>query len=274
MVAPMPPIPPLPPDRGRQGDPLQRHDCTPATAARLVALARLRPGQAVLEPGSGQGEITIRLLEAGCTVHAIELDSVRLADLDRRCADARAAGRLHLHAGDATRLAPRLAAGWAVVGNPPFQVTSALLRHWLLAWPGPPPTSIHLLLQREAAERLVGVPGQQSRWSVLLRLAGRPQVAGRLPRSATRPPSRVDLALFSWQAGAGDAARLRRVDRLLERAFAGPRSMAEALRGCATGPIIRRQAAEHGWHPDDHPRRLAPEAWAGLADFLAGLGRL
>jgi hypothetical protein len=58
------------------------------------------------------------------------------------------------------------------------------------------------------------------------------------------------------------------LDRLLTIAFAGPRTMQEALRGLATGTQLRRQADIHGWQLTDHPRSLSPAAWLDFAQLL------
>jgi hypothetical protein len=91
-----------------------------------------------------------------------------------------------------------------------------------------------------------------------------------LERDATTPPSRVDLAHWSFRR-ADDAPtprELAAVDRLLHLAFAGPHTVADALRGVATGIQIRRQAQENGWQPTDHPRHLPPAAWLAFAKLL------
>lgn len=240
-----------------------------------MTAAGIRRDVVVLEPGPGTGAITAALLTAGAMVHGVELDRERLDALQRRFAAPIADGRLVLHAGDAARVVPPLPEGWAVVGNPPFQITSTLLRRWLLGT-DPGPAALTLVLQRDAAQRLCGAPGNASRWSALLAWAGTPRIATHLVREATTPPSRVDLAVFTWRRrpDAPTARDWKQVDRLLERAFAGPHTVAEALRGLATPTVLRRQAAEHGWRPDAHPRTVPPAAWAPLAHFLTGIGRL
>jgi len=256
------------------GDPLQRHDCTPGTATALVRVAAPAAGQVVVEPGPGTGLITARMLERGAVVHAIELDPLRLAVLEKQFAPALAAGQLHLRHGDAAKDLPRLSGPWLAVGNPPFHITSALLQRWLLNAEGL--AGATLLLQREAAKRLCGVPGQESRWSVLLRAAGTPRIAQLLPRHATQPPSRVDLAILHWtrRSDGLDQPALQRLDRLLERAFAGTHTVAAALRGLATPEILRRQAKEQRWDPQAHPRTVPPAGWIALADFLGKIGKI
>lgn len=253
----------------------QQHDLLPASARRVVQTAAVRAGQVVLEVGAGTGELTAALLSAGALVQAVELDGARVAGLRARFAAELADGRLTLHAADIRRFVMRTAPGWRVVANPPFNLTASLVRGWLLDH-AEPPAALDLVLQREAGEKLAGAADAHNRSSVLAALAGAPRFAMRLARDEVIPPSRVDLCLWSWRrrADAPAAAELERVDRLLAIAFAGPRTVAEALRGVATGIQVRRQAAEHGWDPAGHPRLVQPEAWRSFAALLAMCGKI
>lgn len=267
--------PARPRDATPSGNDAQQHDLSDGHAVRLVAEARIPAGRAVLEVGPGLGALTAALLAGGARVVAVERDPGRVAHLQRRFAAQVTAGTLTLLTGDALRLTPALPAPWEVLANPPFSLTAALVRRWLLEV-YPAPEALHLVLQREAAHKLTGGDGAHTRSSIIARLTGTPHVVHHLPRDAVTPASRVDLALWRHRrcAEAPPPAELAAIDRLLDTAFAGPRSMGEALRGLATGTQIRRQATEQGWRPDDHPRTLTPDAWRSLARLLVQCGRL
>lgn len=256
---------------------LQQHDLSPTAARAVVGEAGLFPGGAVLEIGPGLGALTHEMLAAGAVVHAIERDPRRVAHLRERFAAAIASGALTVIAGDALRLRPRLADGWRVLANPPFTLTAQLLRSWLLEpWPGGPPAALDLVLQREAAGKLGGSPANETRTSVLVRLAGTPRIAGTFRRDDVTPPSRVDLVHWSFvrRADAPAPAELAVIDRLLAAAFAGPHTVRDALRGVATPVQIKRQAKERGWNPEGHSRVLRPEDWRALAAVLVKTGQL
>jgi 16S rRNA A1518/A1519 N6-dimethyltransferase RsmA/KsgA/DIM1 with predicted DNA glycosylase/AP lyase activity len=251
----------------------QQHDLDPVVAARIVAGAAVRAGDRVLDAGAGAGALTRELLAAGAEVLAIERDPARLAVLRADFADAITAGRLRVLPADLRREAIGFQGRWRVVANPPFNLSAVLVRAWILG--DEPPWGLDLMLQREAAEKLTGTPGAQTRSSALIGLAGRAQMIARPPREATRPPSRVDLAVWRFRRCEEAVPReLRMADRLLERAFAGPRTVAEALRGLASAVQLKRQGAEHGWSPADHPRAVPPAAWLPLARLLAMCGKL
>lgn len=257
---------------------LQQHDLDTRHARAFVAAARLRAGDCVLEVGPGTGRITAELLAAGARVRAVERDPQRAAALREHFAAAIDDGSLQVLCGDALVLQPALDEHWRVVANPPFQLTSELVRRWLLEdLPGGWPSRIDLVLQREAAQRLCGTTNYgQSRNSVLCRLFGSPRLQKQLPRDAVRPPARVDLATWSLkrrqhELGPDD---LRLVDRLLEPAFAGAHSLREALGPLATTTILKRNAKEFAYDPACHPRQVPPEAWLALARFLRQLGKI
>ncbi len=251
-----------------------QHDLSAQTAGIIVQQAALIPGATVLEIGPGLGAITAALLAGGSTVLAIERDPERVAHLRQRFAPALTSKQLTLMSGDAMRVIPTLHGTWSVVANPPFSLTAPLVRHWLLQ--SQPPQTITLVLQREAAEKLTGVSLGHTRSSILSHLTGVPAVALTLPRQAVTPPSRVDLAVWHHRrhARAPKPTALQAVDRLLAIAFAGPRTMQEALRGIATGIQLRRQASNHCWLLEDHPRTLTPAAWLDFAQLLATCDKL
>jgi 23S rRNA (adenine-N6)-dimethyltransferase len=243
----------------------QQHDLDPAVAARFVAGCRIRRGEDVLDAGAGTGAITAELLAAGARVACIERDAARVAELRRRFAE-----RASVIQADLARVDPGFAGPWRVVANPPFNLTATLVAAWILG--ARPPHAVDLILQRETAEKLCA---GGTRSGALLACAGAATFVARLPREATSPPSRVDLAVWRFRRDAdASPARLRAVDALLARAFAGPRTVAEALRGVASAVQMRRQGAEHAWDPASHPRLVPPRAWLPLADLLAMCGKL
>jgi 16S rRNA (adenine1518-N6/adenine1519-N6)-dimethyltransferase len=248
---------------------LQQHDLRPAAADRILKEARIHAGDAVVEIGPGLGALTHGLLAAGATVQAVERDLQRVAHLQQRFAKEIAAKQLELIPGDALKWRGRHPSAWRVVANPPFNLTAPLLHRWLVE-EDQLPWAVDLVLQRQTGFKLSPKPGDQSRSSVLVALAGRAAMRLVLTRDATTPPARVDLCLWSFRRedDGPSLEELRAVDKLLVIAFAGPHTVADALRGLATGIQVRRQAADNGWQPTDHPRQLPPQAWLAFAKLL------
>ena len=146
-------------------------------AELLVAEAGIAPGTLVVDVGAGTGAVTGPLLEVGARVIAVEAHPGRAAALRRRFGR-----RIVVVQADAADLRlPRH--GYRVVANPPFAVTSPLLRR--LLQPGTKLAGADLILQDQAARRWAGsgAPGS-ARWDRLFTVSlGRP-----LPKTAFRPP--------------------------------------------------------------------------------------
>jgi 23S rRNA (adenine-N6)-dimethyltransferase len=169
-------------------------------AARLVAEAGIRPGDLVVDAGAGQGALTAHLVAAGARVLAVELHPDRAAALRRRFA---AAPVTVVQADVADLRLPRRP--FAVVTNPPFAASAALLRR--LTAPGSRLTSATVVLPAWVARRwaLGPAPGA-ARW----RRTWDAGVARRLPRTAFTPPPPGEAAVLCLaRAGAGVAAGAR-----------------------------------------------------------------
>jgi 16S rRNA (adenine1518-N6/adenine1519-N6)-dimethyltransferase len=160
----------------------------------IIAAAELRPGENVVEIGPGLGVLTRRLLAAGASVLAVELDA-GLADWLRR--ELGGLAGFELVETDALELDPATCfAGqpYKLVANIPYHITSPLL-HAFLEGERPPELTV-LLVQAEVAERVAAPPGQMSYLSVFVQNVARAEVVARVPAAAFEPAPRVDSAVL------------------------------------------------------------------------------
>jgi 23S rRNA (adenine-N6)-dimethyltransferase len=158
------------------------HRLAPTWADRIVADAGVVPGDLVVDIGAGTGAVTAPLVAAGARVIAVELNPQRLAILRDRFAP----DDVTVVRADAADLRlPRRP--FRVVANPPFAVTTRLLKR-LLA-PGSRLVSADLVVQRATARRWVAgrAPGA-GRWARDYDV----RMGRRVPRSAFAPRPPVD----------------------------------------------------------------------------------
>ena len=178
-------------------------------AARLVADAGVGPGDLVVDAGAGAGALTAPLVAAGARVVAVELHPARAAALRRRFAGASVTV---VQADVADLRLPRRP--FAVVANPPFAASAALLRR--LTAPGTRLTTATLVLPSWVARRwATGHAAGAGRW----RHTHHAEVVRRLPRAAFTPPPPGDTAVLVLRRATAGAA-----------AAAGPRPPARRRR--------------------------------------------
>lgn len=172
--------------RGGRRGPWGFHRLADGWAERLVAAAGVGPGDLVLDIGAGTGALTAPLVAAGATVVAVELHPGRAGDLRRRFPGP-AVTVVQADAAD-LRLPRR---PFVVVANPPFAVTTAVLRR-LLA-PGSRLVRADLVLPATVAARWAAgrAPGA-GRWQGRFEL----RTGARLPGSAFVPPPPMATAVL------------------------------------------------------------------------------
>lgn len=149
-------------------------------AERLVAAIGVRPGELVVELGSGDGALTAPLARAGARVIAVELHPGRARQLRDRV------GHLGVRVVELDATAFRYPRRrLRVVGNPPFGLASSLLRAAIAA---PGVAAVDLVLPVPVARRWATGRSRPRRFAATLGLS--------VPRGAFSPPPRVDCVLL------------------------------------------------------------------------------
>ena len=166
--------------------------------AQLVALSGVGKDDAVLEIGAGAGGMT-RALSARCKkVLTIEVDGTLIPILRvalEKC------GNVELVHGDVLRLnLPELTAplgSFHIVANIPYYLTTDLMN--LLLSSSMPIQSINLMVQKEAAQRMTGRPGEEGYGMLAVRAQYYydPQIVLDVPACLFTPPPKVDSAFVT-----------------------------------------------------------------------------
>lgn len=162
------------------------------TLKQICADAKLASGDVVLEIGPGLGTLTAVMLRMGASVIAVEFDSM-LANLLKERLNRQGVPTESLTVVQADILEfnySELPAGYKVVANIPYYLTSNLIRR-LCESPVPFSTAA-ILIQKEVAERVCSQPGQMSLLSVSTQYYSEASLGTFVPAAFFTPPPKVD----------------------------------------------------------------------------------
>ncbi|MGH7196717.1 MAG: 16S rRNA (adenine(1518)-N(6)/adenine(1519)-N(6))-dimethyltransferase RsmA [Candidatus Saccharimonadales bacterium] len=156
--------------------------------------ADLQPDDVVLEIGPGLGPLTVELTQRVKQVVAVEFDEQLARQLPARVP---AANLQVIHADILKFDLSQLPAGYKVVANVPYYLTSNLVRT-LMESPTPP-KAVVLLVQKEVAERLAAEPGDMSILAVSAQFYGHVLLGPLVTRDKFDPPPKVDSQVVILQ---------------------------------------------------------------------------
>jgi 23S rRNA (adenine-N6)-dimethyltransferase len=160
----------------------------PRLVASLLDTCCLNPQGTVYEIGPGKGIITEQLALRYQHVVAIEKDPYLATLLRRRFAQT---PNVTIYWGDFLRY--RLpCTRYQVIANIPFNITSAIVAQLTAAFP---PEVAHLVMQREAAETLVGRPHESLR-TLCLKPWFEMDIVHHFRRTDFRPVPNVDVVML------------------------------------------------------------------------------
>lgn len=158
----------------------------------IVDAAAVTPEDTVVEVGPGPGILTPLLADRAGKLIAVELDRKVIPALKELALQ---------HPNLEIRLADILATDpgefpspYAVVGNLPYYITSAVLKHFLET--ANRPKTMTVTIQSEVADRIVAKPPKMSVLAVSVQLYGDVTVVARIPREAFWPAPAVDSAVL------------------------------------------------------------------------------
>lgn len=242
------------------------------TIRRIVAAAKLDPGETVLEVGPGLGSLTLGLLDAAARVVAIEIDPLLAGKLPETVARWRpdAVGRFELVLADALKIkelpSGPFSAPTAVVANLPYNVAVPVVLHLLEHFP----SLRHglVMVQDEVADRLAAEPGSKIYGVPSVKAAwyGTMRKAGVIGTNVFWPAPRIHSGLVAFERHEPPRTTATRTEvfAVIDAAFAQRRkTLRAALSGWAGGgPAAEAALLAAGVAPSARGETLA------IADFV------
>jgi 16S rRNA (adenine1518-N6/adenine1519-N6)-dimethyltransferase len=250
----------------------------PTVQERIVRAAHIGLGEVIVEIGAGVGTLTSALLWGSVApgkILAVERDPDMLAVLNLELGRE---SRVEIHPQNAVHFDFVSAARMAgrpllVVGNLPYQITTALL--FAIIDAGDAVARSILMVQREFAERVVADPGSKvyGRLSVMVQQRMRARILFNVPAGAFFPRPRVVSSVMSIERRPEPWAPVRDealFARVVKDAFATRRKMLRRSLGASFGDHIAAAAfASSGVDGTRRPEDLSVAELARLTEGLA-----
>ncbi len=162
-----------------------------ASLDAMCASADIGAKDIVLEIGPGLGTLTQKLVQRAGEVIAVEFDETLASQLPKRVP----AANLQVVREDILTFDfTSLPAGYKVVANIPYYLTSNLLR--VMCESANPFSQAALLVQKEVAERAAAKPGTMSLLSVSVQWYCEVGLGGVVPAALFTPPPKVDSQIL------------------------------------------------------------------------------
>ncbi len=168
-------------------------------------------------------------------------------------------------------------AHYKLVANLPYQITSAVLRHFLEA--DAPPDLMVVMVQWEVAQRIVAQPPEMSVLAHSVQFYAQPEIVARVPAGSFLPAPRVDSAVLRLRRRSALAVEVADVDaffRTIKTGFLQARKkLANALpTGLAAMGVkvnkhtIVQTLVDAGIDPARRAETLTLEEWARVHQSL------
>ncbi|MBC7943164.1 ribosomal RNA small subunit methyltransferase A [Candidatus Saccharibacteria bacterium] len=236
----------------------------------IADCAELSTGDTVLEIGPGLGTLTSELLKRSKKVVAVEFDS----ELARKLPAQFPGKNLEVVTSNILSFdLSSLPAGYSVVANVPYYITSKIIQ--LLMTADNKPRVAVLLVQKEVAQRLAALPGDMSILAVSAQLFADVTLGDIVPAALFTPPPKVDSQVVILRTRTEPF--LNDIDekeffRIVKAGFSSKR---KKLRSSLSGGLkISKSEVEDilklaNISPDSRAEALALEDWARLTRIVA-----
>lgn len=237
--------------------------------SHIADCAELAADDTVLEIGPGLGTLTSELLRRSQKVIAVEFDS----ELARKLPGQFPGKNLEVIESDILSFDySTLPAGYKVVANVPYYITSKIVKSLMTA--SNKPSVAVLLVQKEVAERLAAAPGDMSILAVSAQLFAEVTLGDIVPAKLFTPPPKVDsrvVVLRTRTAPLFSDVSESEFFRVVKAGFSAKR---KKLRSSLSGGLsISKQDVEQllkkaAISPDSRAEELDLDDWYRLAKIV------
>jgi 16S rRNA (adenine1518-N6/adenine1519-N6)-dimethyltransferase len=233
------------------------------TVRKIVAAARVKQDERVVEVGPGLGSLTLAILETGASVTAVEIDSRLASRLAQTAAEQGVPdGRLIVVEHDAMTVTDLPGEPEVLVANLPYNVSVPVLLHFMETFDRL--TRGVVMVQAEVGERLAAAPGSKIYGAPSAKAAwyGDWKLVGTVSRQVFWPVPNVDSVLVGFERS--DAPLGSEEDRLdtfriidlafqqrrkmlrqaLSRELGGSAAASEILEKAGVEPTVRGEALD------------------------------
>ncbi|HEX5798243.1 MAG TPA: 16S rRNA (adenine(1518)-N(6)/adenine(1519)-N(6))-dimethyltransferase RsmA [Candidatus Saccharimonadales bacterium] len=233
----------------------------------IVKTAGVKTGDNVLEVGPGLGTLTEKLLETGAEIYSVEKDEALAYKLRQTLKQ----DNFKLFINDILQFdLTSLPAGYKVVANIPYYLTSHLIRN--LTESKNSPQSITLLVQKEVAERICAKPGHMSLLSVSAQLYYSCSLSVEVTKDKFTPPPKVDsqvVHLIRKKPEEIPDISTKDFFRVVKAGFSSRRKT--LLNSLSGGLDVDKQAVKEnleklGISPSQRPQELSLSDWHRLSE--------
>ena len=234
--------------------------------AAIADAAELTPSDTVLEIGPGLGTLTSEILRQTDKVIAVEYDG----ELARKLPGQFPGKDLTVINEDILTFdLDSLPAGYKVVANVPYYITSKIIERLMTAHNKP--SIAVLLVQKEVAERIAARPGDMSILAVSAQLYAEASLGALVPRRFFTPPPKVDSQVIVLRTRTTPLVPAEDERALFCVVKAGFRAKRKKLRSSiSAGLAITKPAAEEllrhaNIDPELRAEDLSIDDWLRLA---------
>ncbi len=243
-----------------------------ALLRHLVLSTGVTEADKVLEIGPGSGMLTYQLCQAAGQVIAVEVDQDVVPFLRMKTQDC---DNLTIVVGDIRKqpireLCAPLGENFFVIANIPYNITTPILD--LLWESGLPIRQLSLMVQKEVADKLLALPGDEAYGllSARCRYYCQPELEAIVPAEAFTPPPKVDSAFIHLRMRREPVMPVcneKLIMRMMKDGFGHRRkTLTNALKGTVDGDKLAAAMAEISLLPTVRAEELTIENWIALAN--------